>query len=164
MIYREATPEDLMQLKELGLVSYGQYAPQLTNENWELMRSSLTANSTYETLFATGKCFVSETADRKITGMAWLISSGHPTEIYPEDWSYIRFVAVHPAFGGKGIGKRLTQCCIEEATATGEHTIALCTSEIMLKAQYIYESLGFERIREIGQRYGVTYFLYKREI
>lgn len=161
-MYREATPEDLSQLMELGLVSYGQYKPLLTAENWELMHRSLTADSTYETLFATGRCFISETENHQITGMAWLISSGHPTEVYPEDWSYIRFVAVHPAFGGKGIGKTLTRYCIEEATATGEHTIALHTSEIMLAAQSIYESLGFERIKDIGMRYGVRYFLYKR--
>lgn len=162
MIYREATPNDLSQLMELGVVAYGQFADQLTKENWALMHQSLTAVSTYEVLFATGTCFLSETDDHRITGMAWLIKSGHPTEIYPENWSYIRFVAVHPDFGGKGIGRELTKRCMEAAQEAGEHTIALHTSEIMNAARHIYENLGFEKVREIGVRYGIRYFLYRR--
>lgn len=164
MIYREATPKDLSQLMELGLLAYGQLADQLTKENWALMHKSLTARSTYEALFATGTCFLSETENQQITGMAWLIKSGNPTDIYPEDWCYIRFVAVHPVFGGKGIGRELTKRCLEEARRAEEHTIALHTSEIMDAARHIYESLGFEKVREIGLRYGIRYFLYRKHL
>lgn len=164
LIYRKATENELPQLMNLGLVAYGQYAGQLTSENWNLMHKSLISEKTYKDLFQTGECFCCLTTEGQIAGMAWLIKSGHPTEIYQNNWSYIRFVAVHPKFGGKGIGRELTKQCIHEAIVSGEHTIALHTSEIMNSARHIYESLGFSEIKDVGLRYGIRYYLFTKPL
>ena len=81
-----------------------------------------------------------------------------------KEWSYIRFVSVDPLFGGQGIGRKLTTMCIDQAKDNGEQTIALHTSEIMTNARRIYESLGFEVLREIDQRLGKRYWLYKLDL
>jgi ribosomal protein S18 acetylase RimI-like enzyme len=73
-------------------------------------------------------------------------------------------VGVHLAWSGKGIAKKLTAMCIEEAKELREKTIMLHTSEFMDAARHIYENLGFRRIRDIGQRFGKMYYLYCLEL
>lgn len=73
-------------------------------------------------------------------------------------------VAVNPKYRGHGISKKLTQNCIVYATKNGETTIALHTSEFMNAARYIYESLGFERIKELEPLFGKRYWLYQLEL
>ena len=96
--------------------------------------------------------------------MAFLVPRGNPTEIFQGDWSYIRMVGVDPRFSGKGIGRQLTQHCIDFAKSTNEKTIALHTSEFMDAARHIYESLGFTPIKELPLRYGKRYWLYQLEL
>jgi ribosomal protein S18 acetylase RimI-like enzyme len=92
--------------------------------------------------------------------MAFIVLSGNPTEIFQSNWSYIRFVSVHPNHSGKGIGKYLTQLCIDFAKQNNEQTVVLHTSEFMNKARHIYESLGFAILKELEPRLGEKYWLY----
>lgn len=96
--------------------------------------------------------------------MAYLVPSGHPTDIYEAQWSYIRFVTVDPRYSGKGIGRRLTQMCIAQARTNQESTIALHTSVLMQNAMHIYQTLGFTILREIPPRLGKRYWLYTLEL
>lgn len=96
--------------------------------------------------------------------MAFLISSGNPTDIYLKEWSYIRFISVDPDYSGLGIRRKLTSMCIDLAIQNGEKTIALHTSEIMDKARQLYESLGFKILKEIDPRLGKKYWLYKLDL
>jgi ribosomal protein S18 acetylase RimI-like enzyme len=163
MHYREGAISDPAQLKKLALISYGQFQNVLTRENWEKLRTHLTKEELFPGLLKTSQCFVCENAN-EIIGMAFLVSSGNPTEIFEADWSYIRMVGVHPDFAGKGIGNQLTQRCIDFAKNSDEKIIALHTSEYMNAARHIYENLGFKQIKELEPRYGKRYWLYQLEL
>ncbi len=163
LFYRSGSLEDFNQLKDLGIASYGQYAKNLTSENWERLNKFLHDENSLLDLLQNSSPFVCVDNSR-IVGMAYLLSSGHPTEIYQQDWSYIRMVGVHPDYAGKGIAKKLTQLCIKKAKACNEKTIALHTSEFMDAARHIYESLGFKILKEIPPRYGKKYWLYTLEL
>src|SRR5258706_859362 len=128
--YRQGTINDKEQLQNLGLISYGQFKSVLTEENWNKLNSVLVTQNLYSDLLKISKCFVCEN-ESKIIGMAYLIPKGNPTEIFQADWSYIRMVGVNPNFAGNGIGKYLTQMCIDFAKSTNENVIALHTSAIM---------------------------------
>ena len=158
--YREATQEDLQGIKNLGLSCWQQFGPQLTGENQALLYKTLTDDNTYASLLAQSQGFLCLSAEAAIVGMAFLVPSGNPTDIYDKAWSYIRFVSVAPEYEGKGIGRQLTRWCIKAARENGEHTIALHTSEMMEKARRLYESLGFSILREIEPRLGKRYWLY----
>ena len=136
----------------------------LTRENWNILNNSLNDDKTYIQLLDKSECIVCTTKNEKIIGMAFLVPKGNPTDIYNKEWSYIRLLTVDPEFGGQGIGRRLTANCIDLAKENGEKTIALHTSEFMLKARYIYESLGFAILREIDQRFGKRYWLYTLDL
>jgi ribosomal protein S18 acetylase RimI-like enzyme len=160
MTYRQGDINDLEQLKQLVLTSWQQYQHELTEENWRRLFTSLSSNETYLPLLETSYCLICENRNKEIIGMAFLVPSGYPTEIYEKEWSSIRFVSVHPDFSGQGIGQQLTKRCIEVARKNNEKTIALHTSEMMHKARHIYESLGFTILRELEPRLGKKYWLY----
>jgi ribosomal protein S18 acetylase RimI-like enzyme len=162
--YRAGNDNDLKDFKQLALTSWGQFQQALTAENWEKLSATLNNDNIYTELLNNSQSIICTTDDNKIIGMAFLVSSGHPTDIYESDWSYIRFLTVDPDFGGQGIGRQLTMKCIDLAKKNGETTIALHTSEIMNKARHIYEDLGFTILKEIGQRFGIQYWLYTLDI
>ena len=162
-IFRNATEDDTEQLRQLGLNSYGQFESILTEENWTRLKTNLLAENLYSDLLKKGVCFVCVTAEAVI-GMAFLIPNGNPTEIFPAEYCYLRMVGVHTGFSGKGIGRKLTQLCIDHAKASGEQRMALHTAEFMDSARHIYESVGFIKTRELKQMLGKKYWFYTLEL
>ena len=163
MEYREADTQDVKDLRELALVSYGRLKSILTPENWTKMESVLLSDQTFPLLINTCFSFVCE-SDGRLSGMAFLVPSGNPTKIYSPDTSYIRMVGVHPEAGGKGIARFLTRLCIEKARTSGEKKISLHSAEIMYAARHIYESEGFKKIKILDEHYGLEYWLYEMDL
>ena len=162
--YRQGTIDDLQGLKKLAINSWAPFQKQLTAENWDLLSKTISNEATYIELIDQSTCILCLADNEIIIGMAFLVPKGNPTDIYLKEWSYIRFVSVDPEFGGQGIGRKLTTMCIDIAIQNKEKIIALHTSEIMNKARHIYESVGFKILREIDQRLGKRYWLYKLEL
>lgn len=162
MHYRFATQEDTPALQALGVAAWEAFTSQLSPEHGTTLMKNLADEQTYLSLLETAQCLVCEASN--IVGMAFLVPSGNPTDIYPADWCYIRFVSVHPAQAGKGIGRTLVEKCIALAIDNNEHTVALHTSELMLKAQHIYEKAGFTRRKELPPRLGIRYWLYTKQL
>jgi ribosomal protein S18 acetylase RimI-like enzyme len=158
--YREGNMADKGQLRELAIVSYGQFEKALTEENWAILEGKLNAQQSYSDMLGIAKCFVCEHED-KIIGVGYIVPSGNPTDIFEADWCYIRMVGVNPKFRGNGIGKELTQLCVDYARETGEQIIALHTSEFMDSARELYERMGFIRVKEIEPIFGKRYWLYQ---
>jgi len=163
MKYREGNADDVAGLQKLALISYSQFQSTLAEENWSKLKAHITNESLFPNLLNTSKGFVCEFAN-EIIGMAFLVPKGNPTEIFQADWSYIRMVGVNPNFVGNGIGRQLTQMCIDFARSADEKVIALHTSEYMNAARHIYERLGFKQIKELEPRYGKRYWLYRLEL
>jgi ribosomal protein S18 acetylase RimI-like enzyme len=163
LIYREASFADIPQLKELGLISYGQFKSILGPDAWEKMNSFLYDEQKLFDLLSISKCYVCMN-DHKIVGMAHIIPSGNPWEIFKAEWSYIRMVGVDPSYEGKGIASSLTKLCIDFAKKNNEKLIALHTSEFMNAARHIYEKVGFKKTLEIEPRFGKKYWLYTLEL
>ena len=157
--YREGDIRDLLQIQQLAIASYGQYKKILTEENWKQLSQFLDDEKTFVELIKMSHPFVCVTGGA-IVGMAFLIASGNPTEIFQHNWSYIRMVGVHPANTGQGIARKLTILCIEKAKSLDEKIIALHTSEFMDAARHLYESIGFTMLKEIPPRFGKRYWLY----
>ena len=161
--YRCATHEDVKQLNDLRIASYSEFEKSLPRDGWAILNANLHDNNKLKEVLSNSRAFVGE-IDGRIVGMAFVVSNGNPTTIYPAEWSYIRMVGVHPDFRGKGIGKKLTCMCIDNARENGEKIIGLHTSEVMDTARHIYESLGFTVYKEIDRIFGVRYWLYKMNL
>ena len=160
MNFRKGNINDLEQLKELGVKSWTQFKDELTSENWNELFNSLNSYETYSDLLLKSECIICENDTKEVIGMAFLVPKGNPTEIYDGKWCHLRFVSVDPNHRGIGIGKKLTEICIELALKNNENIMALHTSEIMKSARHIYEKIGFKILKEIEPRLGIKYWLY----
>lgn len=163
LVYRAATLDDVQQLMQLGVASYGMYTAFLTPQNMEKMKSSMRNLNTWTGLLMFAKGLVC-VHDEQIAGMVFLVPSGQQSELFPQEWSHIRLLGVHPQFQGKGIATALTKWCIEQAGKDGEQVIALHTGEMMNAARHIYEKLGFVMWKEIPRRLDVRYWIYTLEL
>lgn len=161
--YRTGKLSDLQELKELGLITFGQYSSQLLPEHWKTLHDNLQNEERLAEVFQTSITFVC-LHNNKIVGRAFLVPQGNSTPIFEKEWAQIRMVGVHPDYTGKGIAKELTRLCIEKAKQLDEKIIALHTSEMMNAARHIYESAGFKQIKEIDKLFGKRYWLYHLEI
>jgi len=161
--YRIGDLEDVQHLIRVGYHSYGSFKDQLKKEHWEKMKSFLVNPQRYMDLLKISRCFVCE-KEGKIVGMAFLVRNGNPTDIFRADCCYLRMVGVLPDESGKGIGRRLTQMCLNYAKETEEKVVALHTSEIMESAIYLYESMGFNKVKELPMSLGIRYWLYEKKI
>ena len=161
--YRIGTINDVDQLQDLGIIAYGQFQSALTPDNWEILNGNLQDKQKFIDILKIANCFVC-IDNNKIIGVAYVIPSGNPTDLFKSDWSYIRMVGVNPKYRGQGIAKRLTQMCIDFAKQSNEKTIALHTSEFMDAARHIYESKGFKVLKEIPPLFGKKYWLYTLDL
>jgi len=57
----------------------------------------------------------------------------------------IRLLAVDPAHRGAGLGRALTERCLDEARARAQAAVVLHTTRAMATAWRLYERLGFRR-------------------
>jgi ribosomal protein S18 acetylase RimI-like enzyme len=162
-IYRQGSANEKTFLQQLGILSYDQFKNVLAPADWETMHRFLHSDKMWDKLVNGSAIFVCED-ERQLVGMAYLVPNGNPTHIYPDDWSYVRMVGVHPEYRGKGIAKKLTQMCVDYARATNEKIVGLHTSEKMEDARHIYESIGFAIFKEIDPIYGMKYWLYKLDL
>lgn len=63
--------------------------------------------------------------------------------------SGIRLLAVDPKFRGMGVGRALTDACIERARRRGNANVVLHTTAAMQTAWKMYENLGFRRAEDL---------------
>lgn len=163
LVYRRAVTADLDGLHIVSKNSFGQYKDHLTEEGWQQLNTNLQNKSRIEEIAQKAQIVVC-CDGATIVGMAFLVPHGSPDDIYDESWCHLRMVGVLPAYGGRGIGKKLTEMCIQQARENGETTMALHTSELMHAARHIYESLGFTILKEIPARFGMRYWLYTKQL
>jgi GNAT superfamily N-acetyltransferase len=159
--YRTANNSDIEQLQALRQASYGPFKRFFSDEHWEKFEEGFKHDGVEE-LLSRAVCFVCED-DSQIVGMAFLFLSGNPFWLFPADWSYIRYVGVYPQHEGKGIGRKLTRLCIDEAKSRGEKTVALHTSELQNAARHIYESMGFVQQQAV-LLFNIQYWIYTLNI
>ena len=87
-----------------------------------------------------------------ITLTIWRSTASAAPSATITDAAGIRLLAVDGACRGQGVGKALTNFCIEHARRAGKAKIILHTTRIMQAAWAMYEGLGFVRFPEIDFR------------
>jgi GNAT superfamily N-acetyltransferase len=76
--------------------------------------------------------------DRRIEG-------GHDRDPLDPDEAHIRMLGVGPNARGQGIGRSLMDAAVTEARRAGKRRMTLGTTERMVAAHGLYESMGFIR-------------------
>jgi ribosomal protein S18 acetylase RimI-like enzyme len=161
MIIREARAADLAAVAKVAEAAYREFASRLTEGDWDRLITSLDA----EAYLRAGATLLVAEVDRRICGSVVYCEPGRSDPaVYPDGWASIRALAVDPGTRVKGIGRRLTQACIEHAGNGKARVIGLHTSEAMVVARRLYERMGFVVVSELPPRFGLRYWLYRKDL
>lgn len=129
VVLRRARVAEADALADLAIAAYEGYLPRLPAG---LRPGPMDAD--YRAAIDHDETWVAET-DGTIAG--FLVLARRPGHLLLEN------VAVHPAFQGRGIGRRLLALAETRAAEHGFHTIRLYTHAVMVENQRLYERLGY---------------------
>jgi ribosomal protein S18 acetylase RimI-like enzyme len=152
---RAFRPEDAATVNRIAVAAWAQYREVFTD--WPHTGPNFAATAG----FAAELDLLIAEDDAAIRGFVGYVGPRRPRErIFKRGWCVIRMLSVDPPARGRGIGRRLTEECIDRARRDGAPVIALHTSVVMQAALALYKSLGFAHHRDIVDRHGIPYALY----
>lgn len=153
---RLATDSDIEDSRKVLAEAYAEYEGAFPSANWAPYLADI--------LDLEGRAAESEhlVAEREggVLGCVSYFPPGakasYPTDSFskhwPGDWSAFRLLAVSPAERGNGVGRLLTEACIDRARVQGAPVVGLHTTAPMSVARAMYERMGFERAPEYDFR------------
>ena len=115
-------------------------------------------------LLANNAELIVATVNEDIAGAVCYVAPGKEKNFFPIEWPIIRMLVVNPAYRNIGIGKALTEACVQKAILDNCSLIGLHTSHIMETALRMYLRMGFKLEREAPAIYGVAYTIYIKEL
>ena len=156
---RDFRPDDGPRVDELAVAAFKQFEAEY--EDWSAMKNAL---GKMADLAASGELLIAD-YDETILGAVVYIPPDQPkADYFDVAWPVLRMLVVDPKVRGLGIGKSLTNACIDRAKRDGCSVIALHTSPIMAVALPMYLRMGFRRIRRAPFLHGVEYAVYLKTI
>ncbi|MEA2818050.1 MAG: hypothetical protein QOJ86_54 [Bradyrhizobium sp.] len=156
---RDFRNADAMQVNRVALAAFGEFRSQYTD--WSAMASGIAKMSA---LADSGEIIVAERDEGIIGAVAYIPPDCPKAPYFDRSWPIIRMLVVDPTCRGHGVGRALTEQCVERARRDGSHVIALHTSPIMTVALPMYIRMGFRLLRDAPPIFGVPYSVYLREI
>lgn len=102
--------------------------------------------------------------NEKVIAAVCYVPAGNANSLFSPEWAVIRMLVVDPEYRGLGIGKALTEECIQRAIGDNASIIALHTSPIMKVALDMYLRLGFKLNRQVNPINGVPYSIYTKQL
>jgi ribosomal protein S18 acetylase RimI-like enzyme len=109
-----------------------------------------------------GEIIIGEYNGRIVGGVAYIPPGKPKANYFDKTWPIIRMLVVHPSARGHGLGRLLTEECLDRAQRDKAALIALHTSPIMSVALAMYFRLGFKFFQEAPPIYGVSYAVYTK--
>ena len=155
---RLAADDDVEPARTILRDAYAEYEEAFPPENWKRYLADI--------LDLEGRASASELLVAEVDGRLVACVSYFPpgakmsypsdafSEHWPEEWGAFRLLAVSPSARGSGVGRALTEECIERARAEGAPVLGLHTTAPMSVARAMYERMGFERAPRFDFRPG----------
>jgi GNAT superfamily N-acetyltransferase len=156
---RDYEHADAENLNRIAVAAFDQFRDHYGD--WPAMLAGLSKTST---LSASGEVIVAELQDKFAGAVAYFGPNSQKAAFFDQRWPIIRMLVVDPAFGGKGIGRALSDECIARAERDGSPIIALHTSPIMSVALPMYLKMGFVKAYDAPPIFGVAYAVYTKAL
>jgi ribosomal protein S18 acetylase RimI-like enzyme len=91
---------------------------------------------------------VDEQTGAVLGGVTLVLPGSRFAELCGEGEAEFRALAVAPDAQRRGVGEALVRACLDRAGELGAHAVVICTRDIAVSAQQLYERLGFMRTPE----------------
>ena len=157
-ILRDYQPADADQVNKIAVDAFQQFKRNYSN--WDVFIRGVGQMSN---LSKTAEIIVAELSG-EIVGAVGYIGPNVPKSIFPIDIPCIRMLVVGPQARGLGIGRALTQECVNRAERDHASKIGLHTSPIMDVALPLYLRMVFVKEADIEQIRGVPYAVYYKRL
>ncbi|GEM46497.1 hypothetical protein DC3_21320 [Deinococcus cellulosilyticus NBRC 106333 = KACC 11606] len=152
-----ADVQDAKQISDLCVAAYQEYRPFVGEEGWQTMRAGL--GQAWERNPQARWAVIEEEGHLQAC-VAYFSPGAAPHPYFPDQWAYLRFLAVHPEARGKGHARRLMEWCIEQARQDQATHLGLHTSQQAGYGYRLYERLGFIKDQDLPDFRGLPYVRY----
>ena len=149
MTIRVASAEDIEPARDALREAYGEYSTAFPEESW---LSYLQDILDIEARAAASDLLIAQLNGEVVACVSYYgpgAEVSYPSDSFslhwPDDWASFRLLAVKPSARGSGVGRALTEACIERARSQGAVAVGLHTTEPMAVARAMYERMGFIR-------------------
>lgn len=159
MHIRDYVEADRARVNEVALAAFAEFS--LHYDDWPAMAAGV---SSMAALAANGEIVVAERDDTIIGAVAYIPPHAPKASFFDPAWPIIRMLVVDPRARGLGVGRALTDACLDRARRDGSSVIALHTSPIMGVALPMYLRMGFTKIKEAPPIYGVACAVYLKQL
>jgi ribosomal protein S18 acetylase RimI-like enzyme len=140
---RDARADELDMVASVMVAAYEEYIPPEATGDLAAYREEIRDVRSRQ---AHATLIVAAEGDRILAAVTYFPDAGGDTHTaWPRGWASIRLLAVHPEARGRGIGRALTEECIQRARAAGARAVGLHTTVFMAVARAMYERMGFLR-------------------
>ncbi|HEY8514401.1 MAG TPA: GNAT family N-acetyltransferase [Candidatus Binatia bacterium] len=145
VVIRRATRREIPEVEELSVAAYAQYRSEVPASVFEGYVADLRRLSDS---WQEAEVLVAEVAGRIDGSVQFFADASTEGLGLPQGWAGFRKLAVHPRARGRGLGRRLTEACLDGARARSAPTVGIHTASFMRAARKIYEQMGFRRCAE----------------
>ena len=163
---RDYQPSDADAINALAVKAFSQYSKDF--HNWAAFSDKARL---FSTLSNQAEIIVATINDEAalnegiVAAVAYVGPHVEKPSHFPANTPIIRMLVTSPDHRGLGLGKQLTQQCIDRAIRDKCDEIALHTSPIMTVALSMYQRMGFARTAAAPDIEGVKYGVYvKKEL
>jgi predicted N-acetyltransferase YhbS len=144
-LIRRAAPDEISEIETVCAAAYAEYRSEVPLPIYEGYIDDLHRLSDH---WHEAEVLVAEVGGQ-IAGTVLFYEDASTEGLgLPQEWSGFRKLAVHPQSRGRGIGRSLTQACIDAAHRRRAPTIGIHTASFMRGARHLYEQMGFRRCAE----------------
>lgn len=157
-LIRDYQPQDAEQVNRIAVRAFQQF-----EENYSGWDDFIQGVGQMSTLSTTGEIIVAENEGIAV-GAVCYIGPHIKKSYFPTESPCIRMLVVAPDARGLGIGRALTQECINRAKRDQAPHIGLHTSPVMNVALPLYLRMGFEKAADIEPIRGVPYATYYKDL
>jgi len=141
-LIRSVRPDEYGTLGELTVAAYHE-TPDVRHDRrayYRRLRDVATRAEVSSVLVAVGP------AGELLGGVTYVRGPDDPySEGLLESEAGMRMLAVDPARQRQGVGRALTQACLDRARAAGRQRLVLHTASWMPRAIRLYDAMGFDR-------------------